>query len=127
MKSSSDSERKINLKAAAKYLGVSHRKMGQLLKEGALEYTVDPLDHRQKLVSMKAVELLVVSQKRCCRRFECSTYNLMTASCISSLFEKQIVRRCNRLMCVRKFRLCLSMLRVPSLPMTWFFSGSNFK
>jgi hypothetical protein len=56
--SSSDSERKINLKAAAKYLGVSHRKMGQLLKQGALEYTVDPLDHRQKLVSMKAVEIL---------------------------------------------------------------------
>jgi hypothetical protein len=58
---SSDSERKINLKAAAKHLGVSHRKMGQLLKEGALEYSVDPLDHRQKLVSIKAVELLKLS------------------------------------------------------------------
>jgi hypothetical protein len=59
--SSSDNERKINLKAAASYLGISHRKMGQLLKEGALEYTVDPLDHRQKLVNMKAVELLKLS------------------------------------------------------------------
>jgi len=39
-----------------------------------------------------------------------------TASCISSLFEKQIVRRCSLLIRVRKVKFRRSILSVPSLP-----------
>jgi hypothetical protein len=55
--SSSDSERKMHLKEAAGYLGVSHRKMGQLVKEG-LESQIDPLDKRRKLVQVKDLDKL---------------------------------------------------------------------
>ena len=49
----------------------------------------------------------------------------MTASCICSLFEKQIVFRCNRFRWVRKLRLWRSILCVHKLPIQCCASGAT--
>lgn len=43
---------------AAAYLGVSTRKMSHMLSEGALKFTVDPLDKRRKLVRVSDLDEL---------------------------------------------------------------------
>lgn len=55
---SSLNERKMNLKEAARYLGVSHRKVGQMVKDGELEFKFDPLDRRRKLVRVNDLDAL---------------------------------------------------------------------
>lgn len=51
-------ESKMHLKEATKYLGISHRKMSQLVKERTLEFWIDPLDKRRRLVSIKDLDRL---------------------------------------------------------------------
>jgi hypothetical protein len=43
---------------AQRLLGVSHAKMAQLIREGALRHFANPLDRRMKLVSKAEVEAL---------------------------------------------------------------------
>jgi hypothetical protein len=49
---------KIKLGDVAEYLGVSHRVIERLVKEGTIKPTRDPLDHRRKLVSTKQLDRL---------------------------------------------------------------------
>lgn len=49
----------------------------------------------------------------------------ITVSCINSDLEKQIVRRANRLIRVRKSKCFRSMLCVWSLPTWWMDAGSS--
>lgn len=56
MSTSNEDKKKMTLTEAAAYLGVSHRKMTKLLKEGALKFSVDPLDKRRKLVNIKNLD-----------------------------------------------------------------------
>ena len=49
---------KIKLGDVGKYLGVSWRVVGRLLKEGKIKTTRDPLDNRRKLVSTKDLDEL---------------------------------------------------------------------
>jgi len=58
MKASVHDRRKITVTEAAAYLGVSNRKMTQMLSEGILKFTVDPLDKRRKLVSVRDLDEL---------------------------------------------------------------------
>jgi DNA-binding MarR family transcriptional regulator len=48
----------IKLSDVGKYLGVSWRVVGRLLKEGKIKTTRDPLDNRRKLVSTKDLDEL---------------------------------------------------------------------
>jgi hypothetical protein len=47
---------------AQRLLGVSHAKMAQLIREGALRHFPNPLDKRQKLVS-KAEALALIPKR----------------------------------------------------------------
>ena len=49
---------KIKLGDVGKYLGVSWRVVGRLVREGTIKPTTDPLDHRRKLVSTKQLDRL---------------------------------------------------------------------
>ena len=61
---SADDSKKINLTEARKILGVSPNKMSKLVTDGTLQYELDPLDQRVKLVLLKEVERLKqLSQK----------------------------------------------------------------
>ena len=55
---SADELKKINLTQARKILGVSPNKMSKLVTDGTLQYELDPLDQRVKLVLLKEVERL---------------------------------------------------------------------
>jgi excisionase family DNA binding protein len=48
----------LTVSEAAEYLGVSRTKMWQLIKEGSLSSTQNPLDKRQRLISSCALEQL---------------------------------------------------------------------
>lgn len=48
----------IKIGDVAKYLGVSWRVVERLVKEGTIKPTIDPLDHRRKLVSTKDLDQL---------------------------------------------------------------------
>jgi hypothetical protein len=48
---------------ARELIGVSTVKMAKLLREGRLRYVVNPLDHREKLVSRAAVLALAAMRK----------------------------------------------------------------
>jgi excisionase family DNA binding protein len=54
----------ITVKEARAILGVSTRKMAELIKSGKLTYERDELDGRIKLVSRSAVEALAARSKR---------------------------------------------------------------
>ena len=56
--SMADDSKKINLTQARKILGVSPNKMSKLVTDGTLQYELDPLDQRVKLVPLKEVERL---------------------------------------------------------------------
>lgn len=58
MKSPARDNRKMTFTGAAAYLGVSPRKMGRIVKEQGLEFTVDPLDRRRKLLKVKDLDKL---------------------------------------------------------------------
>ena len=58
MKSSSDNEKKMTLSEAARYLSVSPRKVGQLVKDGHIQYSIDPLDKRRHLVLVEDLDRL---------------------------------------------------------------------
>lgn len=58
MTSGSQDERKLTLQEAARYLGVSRRKMGGLVKDGEVEFTIDPLDRRRHLVGVSQLDEL---------------------------------------------------------------------
>ena len=58
MNSSSDNQRKMALHEAARYLNVSPRKMGQMIKEGVISFTIDPLDKRRRLVRVGDLDSL---------------------------------------------------------------------
>lgn len=51
-------EKKLTTTQAAAYLGVSTRKMSSLVKEGAVEATVDPLDRRRHLILVSSLDEL---------------------------------------------------------------------
>jgi hypothetical protein len=53
-----DDSKKINLTEARKILGVSPNKMSKLVTDGTLQYELDPLDQRVKLVLLREVERL---------------------------------------------------------------------
>ena len=53
MKTPKGDEGKMTLTQAAGYLGISLRKMSQMVKDGEVQHTVDPLDRRRKLISVK--------------------------------------------------------------------------
>lgn len=53
-----DDSKRINLTQARKILGVSPNKMSKLVTDGTLNYELDPLDQRVKLVLLKDVERL---------------------------------------------------------------------
>jgi hypothetical protein len=55
---STDDSTRINLTQARKILGVSPNKMSKLVTDGTLQYELDPLDQRVKLVFRKDVERL---------------------------------------------------------------------
>jgi hypothetical protein len=55
---STDDTMRINLTQARKILGVSPNKMSKLVTDGTLQYELDPLDQRVKLVLRKDVERL---------------------------------------------------------------------
>jgi predicted site-specific integrase-resolvase len=57
-KSSSSKNRKMKLKDAAAFLGVSVPVMTRLVNSGVLKYAVDPLDRRRKLVAIEELERL---------------------------------------------------------------------
>lgn len=50
--------KRLMLSQAARYLGVSKRKMSSLVKEGAVRFTVDPLDRRRRLVEVSQLDEL---------------------------------------------------------------------
>jgi excisionase family DNA binding protein len=57
MKSSSGSRKWMTLTEAAAYLGVSTRKMSQMVKDGAIKnVVVDPLDKRRRLVAVSQLD-----------------------------------------------------------------------
>ena len=56
--SMADDSKKINLTQARKILGVSPNKMSKLVTDGTLQYELDPLDQRVKLVPLREVERL---------------------------------------------------------------------
>ena len=58
MKPPAKTERKMALKQAAAYLGISERKMAHMVKRGEINFTVDPLDRRRKLVSVAELDSL---------------------------------------------------------------------
>jgi hypothetical protein len=58
MKSPVKKERRMMLKQAANYLGISLRKMAYMVKAGEVEFTVDPLDRRRKLISVTELDSL---------------------------------------------------------------------
>lgn len=49
---------RINMREAAAFLGVSHAKMWQLVRDGTLPAQVNPLDRRQKLIRVADLERL---------------------------------------------------------------------
>jgi hypothetical protein len=51
-------EKKLTKTQAAAYLGISTRKMGDLVKEGVVEATVDPLDRRRHLILVSSLDEL---------------------------------------------------------------------
>lgn len=57
-KSSARKGRKMKLKDAAAFLGVSIPAITRLVSSGALKYVIDPLDRRKKLVSVEELERL---------------------------------------------------------------------
>ena len=48
----------MTLTQAADYLGVSLRKMAKMVKAGEINFTVDPLDKRRKLVRVSDLDEL---------------------------------------------------------------------
>jgi predicted site-specific integrase-resolvase len=50
--------RKMKLKDAAVFLGISIPVMTRLVSSGALKYVIDPLDRRKKLVAVEELERL---------------------------------------------------------------------
>jgi excisionase family DNA binding protein len=51
-------EGKMTLTQAAAYLGVSHRKITQMVKIGDLHCVIDPLDKRRRLVNIVDLDML---------------------------------------------------------------------
>jgi excisionase family DNA binding protein len=59
MKSSPKDSRKMTLTQAAGYLGISTRKMAQMVRDGEIKnVTVDPLDKRRRLVEVRQLDAL---------------------------------------------------------------------
>jgi excisionase family DNA binding protein len=58
MKSPAKKERRMTLTQAAGYLGISLRKMAQMVKDGEIKFIVDPLDRRRKLISVAEMDSL---------------------------------------------------------------------
>jgi excisionase family DNA binding protein len=59
MKSTPEDIRKMTLAQAASYLGISTRKMSQLVRDGVIKnVTVDPLDNRRRLVEVRQLDSL---------------------------------------------------------------------
>lgn len=59
MKSLTKKVRKMTLTQAASYLGISTRKMAQMVKDGEIKnITVDPLDKRRRLVDVSQLDEL---------------------------------------------------------------------
>jgi excisionase family DNA binding protein len=57
MKSSTKKERMMTLTQAADYLGISTRKIAQMVKDGEIKnVTVDPLDKRRRLVKVRQLD-----------------------------------------------------------------------
>jgi hypothetical protein len=52
-------DRLIKVTEAQKALGVSKKKMASLISEGTLNFTLDPLDKRVKLIRLADVERLL--------------------------------------------------------------------
>jgi hypothetical protein len=52
---------RMTIAQAATYLGVSRTKVWKLLNEGRLSASVNPLDHREKLIPLQQVERLKTS------------------------------------------------------------------
>ncbi|MGA8849579.1 MAG: helix-turn-helix domain-containing protein [Dehalococcoidia bacterium] len=48
----------LNLKEAARYLGVSDIKIRRLINKGLLEVRLDPLDDRKRLVKKSELDIL---------------------------------------------------------------------
>lgn len=48
----------MTLTQAADYLGISLRKMAQMVKDGEIKFIVDPLDRRRKLISVAEMDSL---------------------------------------------------------------------
>jgi predicted site-specific integrase-resolvase len=57
-KSSTRKSRKMKLKDAAAFLGVSIPVITRLVSSGTLKYVIDPLDRRKKMVSVEELERL---------------------------------------------------------------------
>lgn len=59
MKASSSNQQKMTVTQAAAYLGVSLRKMSQMVRDGEVKHvTTDPLDRRRKLILMAELDAL---------------------------------------------------------------------
>jgi hypothetical protein len=56
--SSPGKRRRMKLADAAKYLGMSPASVSRLITRGVLEYTVDPLDLRRRLVLVEDLDRL---------------------------------------------------------------------
>jgi excisionase family DNA binding protein len=57
MKSPPKDSRKMTLTQAAAYLGISTRKMAQMVRDGEIRnVTVDPLDKRRRLVEVRQLD-----------------------------------------------------------------------
>lgn len=46
----------MTLTQAAAYLGISTRKMAQMVRDGEISVTVDPLDKRRRLVEVRQLD-----------------------------------------------------------------------
>ena len=58
MRATDHTETKLTFTEAAAYLGVSHRKITQMAKNGEIKFTIDPLDKRRKLVKLADLKQL---------------------------------------------------------------------
>jgi excisionase family DNA binding protein len=59
MTSLTKKERKMTLTQAASYLGISTRKMAQMVRDGEIKnVTIDPLDKRRRLVEVRQLDEL---------------------------------------------------------------------
>lgn len=58
MQESSGEEQVMTMTQAIRYLGVSPRKMSALIREKVIEYSIDPLDNRRKLLKVRDLDEL---------------------------------------------------------------------